>query len=134
MNTLSLLILEDDPAHIEAIRRAFESADPVVEIRLATSFQSYFEQVADRRPDIVLMDLNLPDGNAQEALNLLSENNPFPVLVMTSNGNEAVAVAALKAGALDYVVKSPETFASMPDSVLRVLREWNSRRERASAQ
>jgi len=49
-----------------------------------------------------------------ESLTLLSEDNPFPVLVMTSCGNEAVAVAAMKIGALDYLVKSPEVFANMP--------------------
>ena len=122
---LSLLILEDDPAHVEAIRRAFKSADPGVEIRVASSLLAYCEQVADRQPDIVLMDLNLPDGNTHESLILLTNNNTFPVLVMTSMGNEEVAVAAMKAGAIDYVVKSPETFANMPRSAQRALREWN---------
>ena len=127
---LSLLILEDDPAHFEAIRRAFETADPGVEIRLAASLRDYCDQVADRPPDIVLMDLNLPDGDAQESLNLLSESNPFPVLIMTSTGNEEVSVAAMKAGAIDYVVKSPQMFANLPRSVQRVLREWNLLQER----
>ena len=121
---LSLLILEDEPAHVEAIRRAFKSADPGMEIRLASTLRSYCEQVAERPPDIVLMDLNLPDGNIHESLILLSKKPPFPVLVMTSMGNEEVAVAAMKAGAIDYVVKSPEAFANMPRSAQRALREW----------
>ena len=49
---------------------------------------------------------------------------------MTSCGNEAVAVAAMKAGALDYLVKSPEAFANMPGTVRRALREWKLIRER----
>ena len=125
MSPLSLLILEDEESHAEAIRRAFDSAVPPVEIRTASSVREYCEQVAASPPDIVLMDLNLPDSNPMEALSLLSEKNSFPVLVMTSYGNEAVAVAAMKSGALDYLVKSPETFANMPHSVERVLREWN---------
>ena len=121
---LSLLILEDEPAHVEAIRRAFASAEPQMEIREASSLRAYCEEVAARPPDIVLMDLNLPDGNTRESLILLSKKHPFPVLVMTSMGSEEVAVAAMKAGAIDYVVKSPEAFANMPRSVRRALREW----------
>ncbi len=130
MHPVSLLILEDEPAHVEAICRAFESVDPPVEIRVAASLQAYCEQVAKRPPDVVLMDLNLPDGSEQEALSLVSKNDPFPVLVMTSMGNEAVAAAAIIAGALDYEVKSPETLADMPRSVQRVLREWGLLEER----
>ena len=122
---LSLLLLEDEPAHAEAIQRAFVHADPPVEIRRASNLQEYFAQMGERPPDILLMDLNLPDGHDKESLTLLAETNGFPVLVMTSHGNEAVAVAAMKAGAIDYLVKSPETFANMPHAVRRALREWN---------
>ncbi|MEI6035279.1 MAG: response regulator [Verrucomicrobiae bacterium] len=125
MKRINLLLLEDEPAHAEAIQRAFEHAIPPVDIQWVSSLQEYFERASASTPDIVLMDLNLPDGNAHEALTLLSENNPFPVLVMTSCGSEAVAVTAMKAGALDYLVKSPEVFANMPRAVERALREWN---------
>jgi response regulator RpfG family c-di-GMP phosphodiesterase len=52
------------------------------------------------------------------------EDSDFPVILMTSHGNEELAVGAIKAGALDYIVKSPETFSQMPDFVIRSLREW----------
>ena len=74
---LSLLILEDEPAHVEAIRRAFESAGTEVEIRQASSLRAYCEQVAERPPDIVLMDLNLPDGNIHESPDPVVEKTPF---------------------------------------------------------
>ncbi|MBN2115857.1 MAG: GHKL domain-containing protein, partial [Anaerolineales bacterium] len=47
-----------------------------------------------------------------------------PVVMMTSYGDEQVAVEAMKAGALDYVVKSPEILADMPHIAERALREW----------
>jgi hypothetical protein len=56
---------------------------------------------------------------------------------MTSYGNEHVAVEAIKAGALDYVVKSAEAFVTMPRVVERALREWKlltERREAVAAQ
>ncbi len=106
--------MEDEAAHAEAIRRALETALPRIELRLVDSLEGYRKAVADSLPDIALVDLNLPDGNAMEILSLPPETGPFPILVMTSYGTEEIAVKALKAGALDYVVKSPETFATIP--------------------
>lgn len=121
---LSLLLLEDEVAHVQAIRRALATADIPIEIRVASSLHDYSEQVKEWLPSIVVMDLTLPDGSPEESLNLLLQNTKFPVLVMTSSGNEAMAVAAMKAGALDYLVKSPEVFADMPRYVQRAMREW----------
>ena len=132
MHRYSLLILEDEPAHVEAIRRAFESADPGAEIRVASTLREYFEMVEARAPDIALIDLNLPDGNPQESLCLLSESTPFPVVVMTSMGSEAIAVGAMKLGAVDYLVKSPETFADIPRFLHRALLEHRTRPTSAS--
>ena len=81
-----------------------------------------------------MMDLKLPDGRAMEVLTSPPEAGPFPVLIMTSYGNEQMAVEAMKAGALDYVVKSPEAFAAMPRTVERALREWNLLQERKRAE
>jgi DNA-binding NtrC family response regulator len=81
------------------------------------------------------MDLNLPDGRAAEVLTQPPEAGPFPILVMTSCGNEQMAVRAIKAGALDYVVKSPEAFTDMPHIIVtRVLHEWNLLQERKRAE
>ena len=110
---------------MNAICRASEDAYQPVDVRVASSLQEYCEKVAARPPDIALLDLNLHDGNEMEALTLLSESSPFPVLIMTGCGNEAVAVAAMKSGPVDYVVKSPDAFADMPRTVRRVLGEWN---------
>ena len=86
MINYSLLILEDDPGHIEAILRAFESAENPPDIRVASNLREFCEMVEVAPPDIALLDLNLPDGDKQEALCLLSENSPFPMVVMTSMG------------------------------------------------
>ena len=114
------------PAHAEAIRRALEAAATRIEVRVVSSLQEYRREVSDSPPDLALVDLNLPDGNAMEILTLPPEAGPFPILVMTSYGTEQIAVKALKAGALDYVVKSPEAFTAMPRTVARARREWQS--------
>jgi len=88
----------------------------------------------ERPPNIAVMDLNLPDGRATEVLTYPPEAGPFPILVMTSYGNEQVAVEAIKAGALEYVVKSPEAFTDMPHTIAHALHEWNLLQERKRAE
>jgi PAS domain S-box-containing protein len=121
---IRVLIAEDEPAHAEAIRRGLSKADGGFEIRVAGTLREFRELAATVAPDIALMDLNLPDGRATEAITSPPEAGPFPVLVMTSYGSEQAAVEAMKSGALDYLVKSPETFSGIQRTVERALREW----------
>ena len=121
---MRIIILEDESSHTEAIRRALAAVGMEAEIQAAGTLREYRERVAARPPDIALADLNLPDGRAMDILTSPPEDGPFPVLVMTSHGNEQIAVEAMKAGALDYVVKSPEAFAAVPQILERALREW----------
>ncbi len=122
---LSIVVAEDDPAHAEAIRRALLEAEFPNRLTLAESIGTYRAAVNAAPPDIALLDLNLPDGNALEVLNAPPESARFPVLIMTSYGDEQIAVEAMKAGALDYIVKSAETFQNVPHVIQRALREWS---------
>jgi len=123
--SLNILIVEDESAHAEAIRRACVGS----RTRIAGNLDEYRQAVTSEVPDIVLMDLNLPDGLALQELTVPAEDGPWPILVMTAHGDEQLAVAAMKAGALDYIVKSPAAFADMPQTLERALREWRLRRE-----
>ncbi|MCG2811932.1 MAG: ATP-binding protein [Candidatus Aminicenantes bacterium] len=127
---VNILLLEDDPAHAEAVQRAFLDAGMKAVVQVARTLREYQALAAAYTPDIAIVDLHLPDGNAVHALTSPSEAGPFPILIMTSYGNEQVAVEALKAGALDYVVKSPQVFAGMPHTVERAMREWKLLQER----
>ena len=135
--SLHLLIVEDEAAHAAEIQRAFETDGAETQIEVVGTLREFRQRSADKPPDLALLDLNLPDGRAVEIMTTPPEAGPFPIMVMTSYGNERVAVEAIKAGALDYVVKSAEAFATMPRTVERALREWKlltDRREAVSAQ
>jgi PAS domain S-box-containing protein len=119
------MIVDDDPAHAEAIIKALKGSGTVWETQVAGSLGEYREAVAFAAPDIVLMDLNLPDGRAVDILTTPLEDGPFPILIMAGNGDEKTAVEAMKSGALDYIVKSPEAFAETPRILVRALREWS---------
>ena len=129
-----VLLVEDDPAHATAIQRAVEANGSEFEVMVVGTLQEFRRSSVDRSPNIAVMDLNLPDGRATEVLTSPPEAGQFPVLVMTSYGNEQVAVEAIKAGALDYVVKSPEAFADMPHIIARALHGWDLLQERKQAE
>jgi signal transduction histidine kinase len=89
--------------------------------------------------DVLLVDMRLEDGNGADLLPgepAPGEKPPDspPVIMMTSHGDEHVAVEAMRRGARDYVVKSGDAFRDMPRVVERVLREWGLVRERESAE
>lgn len=123
-NAIQILIAEDEISHATAIRRSLELSYPDARIELVASLLEYRESIALVKPTIAIMDLNLPDGRSLDLLASSTEESRFPVIMMTSYGNEQVAVDAIKAGALDYIVKSPEAFTSIAVSVERALREW----------
>jgi two-component system cell cycle sensor histidine kinase/response regulator CckA len=125
-----LLIVDDEEAHIEAIQRAFGAEDMTTDIHAVSTLREYREYVAVHSPDIAVVDLNLPDGRAVEILTHPPEEGAFPILVMTAFGNQQIVVEVMKAGALDYLVKSPEAFAMLPRIVDSALREWALLRER----
>jgi DNA-binding NarL/FixJ family response regulator len=134
---LRLLLVEDEPAHAAAIQHAFETDGAETQIEVVRTLEEFRRHSAGHPPDLALLDLNLPDGKAVAVLTSPPEAGSFPIIVMTSYGNEQLAVQAIKSGALDYVVKSPEAFAEMPHTVARALREWallTERREAVAAQ
>lgn len=132
-DNLRILIVDDEPAHIDAIGRSLEKMEESIDVVTAGTMAQYRQAIADHPPDIVLMDICLPDGRSVDMLTSPAESGPFPIVIMTSYGNEKIAVEAIKSGALDYVVKSSETFANMPRTVARGIREWKLLRERRNA-
>ena len=129
-----VLIVEDEQSHAAMIKHHLKAHSPMIDVAIANSLRQCVEEIEACCPDILLLDLNLPDGMAIDYLNEGKNQRPYPVLIMSAQGSEELAVAALKAGALDYVVKSPEAFAAIARVVERSLREWNALQERRLAE
>src|SRR4051812_21398536 len=128
-----ILVVEDDPAHSEAVARVL-TAHGGFGLRFAGSLAHAQRAIAEKLPALILADLNLADGKAFELLSFADGQSELPVLVMTSHGDEQTAVCAMRAGALDYLVKSPEAFAGLPHTVERALREWRLVESRRAAE
>ncbi len=128
---LRIVVVEDDPGHAELLLRSFDDA-PEFAIALTDTIKAARSHIMQEPPDLVLTDYLLPDGAGKEVLEILPER--YPVVVMTSHGSEQIAVELMKAGALDYIVKTPDSFDQMPHIVRRAVREWRLRCEHQKAQ
>ena len=130
-----ILLVEDDEPHSELIRRAFERSPSKVRLTaVGTVREAQAALRGNNPPDLVITDIRLPDGDGLMLLPESRERAFYAVVVMTSHGDEKVAVDAMKTGALDYVVKSEESFARMPEIVDRALRTWSYIVERRRAE
>ena len=127
-----ILVVEDEPAHAELICRCFERADRKYSVTVASTIKEAKQSVTQRNPDLALVDYNLPDGHGDLMINF--GEGLFPMIMLTSHGDEQLAVQAIKSGALDYIAKSPESFDALPSIVEHVLREWHLIVERKKAE
>lgn len=127
---IAILLVDDEDAHVELIRRAFERYNGRFRLQVASNLVAARAYQSENPPDLAIVDLLLPDGKGTELLSVGDYLSRFPIVIMTSHGNERIAVEAVKAGALDYVVKSPTVLTDLPHIAERALREWTNLIER----
>jgi len=99
----SVLIVEDEPG-IRAVLRATLGAAGYRIVEAATAERALIE-ARSHRPDIVLIDLGLPDADGLVAIRRIREFSPVPIIVLSARTLEDQKIAALDAGADDYVTK-----------------------------
>ncbi|QDU77858.1 Sensor protein FixL [Bremerella volcania] len=131
---LRLLIVEDDPAHARLIMRGFRSEIDDFELSTHFSLKDARDTIEQSVPDLVIVDLSLPDGLGADLIEPQGKAARYPVMIITSQGDEQTAVDVLKRGAIDYVVKSEAGFAELPRLAKRSIREWRLQREKMEAE
>jgi PAS domain S-box-containing protein/putative nucleotidyltransferase with HDIG domain len=124
--SVHLLLLEDDPAHAELIKRAFENRGDTARLTVAQTLAEARHAIENFSPTLIIADWRLPDGDSYELLSAGHDASSPPVIIMTSYGSERNAVDAIKAGALDYIVKSSESMADMPHIAERAIQQWQA--------
>jgi two-component system, OmpR family, KDP operon response regulator KdpE len=98
-----LLLVEDDPAIRGALIRALtERGHAVMSMPNA---MGALQHILDTPPDLVLLDLGLPDLGGYEALRMMRAVSSIPVVVVTARDDETEIIRVLDAGADDYVIK-----------------------------
>ena len=99
----SILVVEDEAAIRRFVRLALGAEGHTV--HEADSVARGLIEAGTRRPDLVVLDLGLPDGDGIEVIRGLRSWSTVPVIVLSARSQEADKIAALDAGADDYLVK-----------------------------
>ncbi|MEZ5358129.1 MAG: PAS domain S-box protein [Candidatus Zixiibacteriota bacterium] len=130
----TVLLVEDDVNHVELIRRTIAGADASISLKCAANLKTARRTISEISPDIIIVDYKLPDGLGTDLLPGNPDEFTVPIIVMTSYGDERIAVEAMKKGALDYIVKSETSFLELPRVIKRALWEWGLLRDRKFAE
>ena len=104
VSRVRVLLVEDDPSHAELARRAFDAHPGAFSVSVAETVEAAQQALAaPAPPDVVIADWRLPDGEGVDLLRGDPEGGLPPIVIMTSQGSERVAVEVIRAGAADYL-------------------------------
>jgi two-component system KDP operon response regulator KdpE len=116
-----VLVIEDEPG-IRAVLRVLLTAEGYRYIEADTALRAEIE-ARSHKPDLLLVDLGLPDGDGVKVIRRVRGWSPVPIVVLSARTMEEQKVAALDAGADDYVTKpfsAPELLARLRAALRRV--------------
>lgn len=143
---LSVLLIDREADYCDRVRQAFEANEAqaqkirpgtesrascaamsplpnTVQMAIVDTLQKARRALASMTPDLVIANRQLPDGDGIELLSQAG-NAPYPVVITSDKSGEQLAIEAIKAGAIDYVVKSTETAAMMPEIAAQAMQAW----------
>jgi nitrogen regulation protein NR(I) len=104
MQMPSILVVDDSPSSIQILQSALESTGS--EVLSASSAAEALDLIAHRHPDVVLLDIMLPDQSGLAILEQIQQLDPrLPVILITASGTSQTAIEAMKKGAFDYLLK-----------------------------
>ncbi len=118
-----ILAVEDDPV-IRSVLRALLESEQFRYVEAATAERAEIEARA-HKPDLLLVDLGLPDGDGLTVIRRVRSWSPVPIIVLSARTQEEQKIAALDSGADDYVTKpfsAPELLARIRAALRRNVR------------
>ncbi len=125
----NLLIIDDEPNLLYSLKRALRSDD--LQIDTAETAREGIDKVRDQRPDVVILDVRLPDMSGLDAFTQIAQLDArLPVIMVTAYSTMETAIEATKRGAFEYLLK-PVAFEQLSGAVRRALEI--SRGERPAA-
>ena len=117
-----ILIVEDDEDTTQVVSILLETAG--YSTTAVDSALNALQEISAQQPDLILLDMNLPDMHGLELLRQVRENSSLPMIVISGHTQERDKVVALEAGADDYMDKpfSPEELVARVGALLRRVR------------
>jgi len=127
---IKILIVEDNRDQAELMRLALRNASPPMEAEVVYRGKDCLDRCQETPFEAILLDYRLPDVTGLEVIQLLrSRSVQSPVIMVTGQGDEKIAVQAMKQGAYDYIVKEPGFLKTLPKVVLNVIEKHLLRQE-----
>jgi two-component system, OmpR family, KDP operon response regulator KdpE len=123
MNDTTILVVDDEP-QIRRVLRATLSSNGY-DVMEAKSGQEAIEMVLRERPDLILLDVNMPDMSGLEVCSKIRMSYEGPIIIVTVRNSEDDKIVALDSGADDYVVK-PFAMGELLARIRAALRRSNS--------
>ena len=119
---MKVTIIEDEDAHRELMERAIKREFSDAQINCFGEIEHCLDCVDQIVPDLIITDYLLPGMNGLDLLaELQGRHKDIPVVVVTGQGDENIAVNAMKLGAYDYIVKSGDFFSLVPSIIKNVI-------------
>jgi len=128
---LTILVIDDNPADVEIVRRLLQQIDSW-EIHFLASYDSKEgrAEVLKGKADLIFLDYMLGSETGLEVLNAIENEGCFlPVIMLTGHGSEEIAVEAMKAGVSDYLVKGRIDSESLRLAISNALQKFNMQLE-----
>jgi len=124
IGTKNVLLVEDSPDQCELVLRVFHRKGSEFRITTVENGSACLEKLGGEPFDAVLLDYSLPKMTGLDVLRQIRERGTtVPVIMVTGQGDESVAVEAMKIGAADYIIKSKDYFETLPMVVESVIRK-----------
>ena len=120
---MKILIIEDDLEQQRELKRLLTASG--YETFVAQKFSSLLEEIVHTKPNLILMDINLPGINGESLLKELRRTMDVPVIMVTSKNNEADEVLSMSYGADDYITKpyNPTILLLRIEAILKRLQQ-----------
>ena len=135
LNMASILLVEDNDDHAILAQAALSGSDRMFDVERAISAEECLNMLVGRDYDAIVMDYSLPRRNGLEILQDIEKlSYDVPVVMITSHGDERIAVESIKRGAYDYVTKSDDYLAKLPLVLQKAIEAHEMARERAELQ
>ncbi|NQT10134.1 MAG: diguanylate cyclase [Desulfobacteraceae bacterium] len=130
---MKIMIIEDNTDHAELARLALEPHFEVCLFESGKGGLQYLKGLAGNdRPAAILLDYSLPEMDGLAVFEQIRKRGyDMPVIMVTGQGDESIAVKAMKKGAYDYVVKSGNYRAVLPSVIYKAVKQHEVEREKA---
>ncbi|MFH1678461.1 MAG: ATP-binding protein [Candidatus Omnitrophota bacterium] len=121
-----ILLIEDNPDHTLLTKRILQGANEGYQLDCASDVKEGLNKIFTQDYDVILCDYRLSDLNALDLLREMNKRQKIlPFIVITSSGNEKIAVEAMKQGAYDYVVKDFSYKDTLPMVIQKSIERYN---------